>query len=131
MATNFEDIKIVSLNDKATYKSDPNSALMNVVLDLSASVPYDWSNYFNQRWTAHIYMKKRKASVSGKRLEIYCVPDELQKDHIPELNKIISETNQAYRQYLMRTQYEADAQAARDAAEMARLADIKSTLKFE
>lgn len=31
MATNFEDIKIVSLNDKATYKSDPNTALMNVV----------------------------------------------------------------------------------------------------
>lgn len=131
MTSSFEDIKIISFDDKATYRSDPSSALMHVVLNLSVSAPYEWSNYFNQCWASHLYMMKRKASVSGKRLEIYCVPDELQKDHIPELNKVISETNQAYRQYLVRTQKEADAQAARDAAEKAKLADIKNNLKFD
>lgn len=69
--------------------------------------------------------------MSGKHLEIYYVPDELQKEQIPELNKIISETNQVYRQYIMRMQHEANAQAAKDADEMAKLAEIKSTLKFD
>lgn len=131
MNNNFEDIKIVALDDKATYRSDPNSALMHVVLTLSASVPHEWSCYFNQCWKSHLYMMKRNASVSGKRLEVYCVLDELQDDHIPELNKVIAETNQAYRQYLARAKREADAQAASDAAEKAKLAEIKSNLKFE
>jgi hypothetical protein len=130
MSNKFEDIKIIAFDDTATYKSDPNSALMHVVLNLSASAPYEWSNYFNQRWKSHLYMMKRNASVSGKRLEIYCVPDELQKDHISELNKVIAETNQAYRQYLAHAKREADAKAESEAAEKAKLAEIKNNLKF-
>jgi hypothetical protein len=131
LSNNFEDIKIIAFDDKATYKSDPNSALMHAVLNLSASAPYEWSNYFNQRWNSHIYAMKRKASVSGKRLEIYCVPDELQNDHIPELNRVIAEANQAYRQYLAKTKREADSQASREAAEKAKLAEIKNNLRLE
>jgi hypothetical protein len=131
MAAEFEDIKIVSFDDKATYKDDPSSALMHVVLNLSASAPHEWSNYFNQRWPQHFYMMKRNASVSGKRLEIYCVPEELQKNHIPELNKVFAETNQAYRQHLAHAEQKASEQAAAEAAERARLAKIKAGLKFE
>ena len=78
MASEFEPIKIVSFDDKATYKTDPSSALVNAVLNLSASAPSDWASYFNQRWEQHFYMMKRNAHVSGSRLEVYCVPDELQ-----------------------------------------------------
>lgn len=131
MITEFEDIKIVSLDDKASYKSDPSSALMHVVLSLSASAPHEWSNYFNQRWRQQFYMMKRNASVSGKRLEIYCVPDDLQNDHIPELNKVIAETNHAYRQHLAHTQQKAATQAAAEAAEREKLASIKAGLKFD
>ncbi|KNH27953.1 hypothetical protein [Pseudomonas farris] len=131
MMTEFEDIKIVSLDDKASYKSDPSSALMHVVLSLSASAPYEWSNYFNQRWLQQFYMMKRNASVSGKRLEIYCVPDDLQNDHIPELNKVIAETNHVYRQHLAHTQKKAATQRAAEAAEREKLASIKAGLKFD
>ncbi|MCO8312550.1 hypothetical protein [Pseudomonas mandelii] len=131
MMTEFEDIKIVSLDDKTSYKSDPSSALMHVVLSLSASAPYEWSNYFNQRWLQQFYMMKRNASVSGKRLEIYCVPDDLKNDHIPELNKVIAETNQVYRQHLAHTQQKVATQAAAEAAEREKLALIKAGLKFD
>ncbi|MGF6400594.1 hypothetical protein ABH905_004260 [Pseudomonas frederiksbergensis] len=131
MMTEFEDIKIVSLDDKASYKSDPSSALMHVVLSLSASAPYEWSNYFNQRWLQQSYHMKRNASVSGKRLEIYCVPDELQNVHIPELNKVIGETNDAYRLQLADGQQKAAAQVAAEAAEQEKLASIKAGLKFD
>lgn len=131
MDTEFEDIKIVSLDDNASYKSDPSSSLMNVVLNLSASAPHEWSDYFNQRWQQQFYMMKRNASVSGKRLEIYCVPEELQNNHIPELNKIIVETNNVYRQYLANTQQKVATQAAAEAAEREKLASIKAGLKFD
>jgi len=131
MATEFQDIKIVSLDDEASYKSDPSSALINIVLNLSSSAPYEWSSYFNDRWIQQFYMMKRNASVSGKQLEIYCVPHELQTDHIPQLKKVIAETNQAYREYLAQKQQIAATQAASEADERKKLASIKADLKFD
>ena len=130
MASDFENIKIVSFDDKATYKTDPSSALVNAVLKLSSSAPAEWADYFNQRWEQHFYMMKRNAYISGDRLETYCVPDELQ-NLIVEFNKIIAETNSAYAQYWAQKQYEAAQKAAADAAERENLSRIKSSLKFD
>lgn len=131
MDNDFEDIKIVAFNDQETRRGDPNLALMHLVLQLSASAPHEWAQYFNECWRSHFYMMKREARVSGDRLEIYCVPDELEKHHIPELKKVASQTNQAYRQYLARRRQAADAQAAKEAEERDHLAEIKSRLKFD
>jgi len=131
MNTEFDDIKIVSLDDNASYKSDQRSALMHVALCLSASAPSEWSDYFNQRWKQHFYMMKRSASVSGNRLEIYCVPEELKSDHLSELKKIISESNHAYRQNLVHAQHKAATQAAAETADREKLTAIKASLKFD
>lgn len=130
MTTDFEPIKIVSFDDKATYKTDPSSALVKAVLKLSSSAPAEWANYFNQRWEQHFYMMKRNAYVSGNRLETYCVPNELQ-NLIVEFNKVIAETNSAYVQYWAQKQHEAARKAEVDAAERANLARIKDGLKFD
>lgn len=130
MSSEFEYIKIVSFDDEATYKTEPSSALVNAVLNLSASPPSDWANYFNERWKQHFYMMKRNAQVSGNRIEVYCVPDELQ-NLIVELNKVIAETNQAYAQYMMKMQQKAVQESAEVATEREHLAQIKSTLKFD
>lgn len=131
MASPFEDIKIVAMNDKESYKSEPKTHMMHVVLNLSASAPHEWAQYFNDRWQQQFYMMKRRASASGKRLEIYCVPDELQQHHIPVLNKVITETNAAYRAYVEQTQLAAAERTAEEAREQAELADLKSKLKFD
>jgi hypothetical protein len=132
MTEDFKDIKIDSWNDKATYKSDPNTTFRNVILDLSASAPPEWADLFNNYWANNfLYMTKAKASISGSRLEIYCVPTELEKVHYPVLKNIISKTNQEYREYLVRKQSEADDLAAKEAAERDKLANIKRTLKFD
>ncbi|MBD7923489.1 hypothetical protein [Xanthomonas bonasiae] len=130
MTTDFEHIKIVAFDDKATYKTDPSSALVNAVLKLSSSAPAEWANYFNQRWEQHFYMMKRNAYVSGDRLKTYCVPNELQH-LILEFNKVIAETNTAYAQYWAQKQHEAAQKAATDAVERENLAKIKSSLKFD
>lgn len=72
-------------------------------------------------------MMKRNAAVSGKELEIYCVPDELQQYHFPELKKVIAETNLAYRAHLEQTKRSADAELR----ERTELANLKSKLKFD
>jgi hypothetical protein len=86
--------------------------------------------FFNGRWQQHLYMMKRRASVSGNSLEIYCVPDELQQ-HITELNKVIAETNTAYRSYIQQSQVAAAERAAVEARERAELTDFKSKLNFD
>jgi len=103
---------------------------MNIVLNLSASAPHEWASCFNSCWRSHRYMRKRRATISGKRLEIFCVPDELEKDHLPELKKIIAETNQIYRKFLEANQQAEAARNAKVAAEQEKLANMKKSIKF-
>lgn len=131
MSNSFEDIKIVAIDENASGGRDPHSALIDVVLTLSRDAPGEWANYFNERWHQHIYMVKRNASVSGNRLEIRCVPDELEKDHIPELKKIIQETNQAYRQHISQEQQAAQKEAARVVADKEAILNLKKNIKFD
>ncbi len=128
--SDFEDIKIVGMDDEASYKSDPNSALYEIYLNLSSSAPYEWAEYFNTRWQQHFYMMKRRASVSGDKLNIYCVPDELES-HINELKKVFSETNQAYKSHL--SALEIDAERAKQEAdkEKEKLLNIKNNISFD
>jgi hypothetical protein len=76
-------------------------------------------------------MMKRRASVSGDRLEIICMPDELQADHLSELNKVIAETNEAFKKYdadRKRAKQAEDEHAKRQKQE---LSDLKRRLKFD
>lgn len=130
MTGTFKDIKIMELDDAASGPSGER-ALMRLVLRLSHSAPAPWSEYFNQAWQQHIYMMKRRATVSGDRLAIICMPDELQSDHLPELNKVIAKTNAAYGVYAAeqsRLQQQAVDEAKRQKDE---LASLKGKLKFD
>lgn len=128
--TEFNDIKITELDEKASHPSG-EGGLVDIVLKLSAAAPSDWASYFNAAWTRHIYMSKRKASVAGSRLEIRCMPDELQDDHIPELNKVIGETNSAYRVHLVEQAALDKAAAAQADADKQVITDLKESLKFD
>lgn len=130
MSINFVDISIVGMDDEASYKPDPNKGLYNVALKLSSDAPYDWANYFNRRWQQHIYMMKREATVSGTTLTVHCVPDELQNDHLPELNKVIAETNSKYKGYLASQLAQETAKEKAEAAERETLRNLKNTLNF-
>jgi hypothetical protein len=130
VAAEFEDIRIVGFDDKAS-KPSGQGALMRLVLRLSASAPFEWSQYFNTAWQQHLYGMKRRAQVSGNTLEIVAMPAELETDHLPELKKVIEETNAAYRahateQRRLRQHAEAEASARKE-----ELAALKGKLKFD
>lgn len=130
MSKEFEDIRIVSMDEESSHWPNPKVAMFNIVLNLSGSAPYEWGNYFNQRWKQHIYMGKASARVLGRKLQIYCVPDELEREHIPELNKIISETNNTYRIFLTARIQQDAARKTQEDAERDQLKSIKNKLKF-
>ncbi|MBX3628045.1 MAG: hypothetical protein KF892_23755 [Rhizobacter sp.] len=131
MAQEFVDIKISAFDDQSSHRVDPRSAIVRMVLELSSSAPPEWSRYFNERWEQNFYMMKRRAHVSGRRLEIECVPEELESDHLPQLKKIISETNQAYRQYHAARQQQREAEEARKEADSAKMSEFKKKLSFD
>jgi hypothetical protein len=130
MPNQFADIKIVAMDDAASGPSG-EGALLRLVLKLSQSAPTAWSQYFNESWRQHIYMMKRKASVSGDRLEIICMPDELESDHLPELKKIVGDTNEAYRKFAQERERrkEIEIETARRQSEA--LFNLKGRLKFD
>jgi hypothetical protein len=131
MTAAFTPIRIIGINQSASGPSDQGAAMTRVVLDLSEQAPPEWANFFNQRWVLHIYMMKRRAQVSGKRLEIDCVLDELEGDHLPELNKVFDETNSEYSKFYTARQAARQAEQAKREAEAAKLAELKKNIKFE
>lgn len=100
MANEFQGIRMVSMDESVSLRPNPNTGLYDVLFKLSIPAPDEWADYFNTRWDQHLYTAKRRATVSGSNLEICCVPDELNKYHMPELLKIIAETNNAYKAML-------------------------------
>lgn len=115
MAEKFEDIKITGVDTTNSGGNDGSSDLVDIVLTLSKSVSADWGSLFDSLWKQHIYMMRRPVRVSGSRMTIHCVPDELEKYHLSELKEITTKTNQKYKEYL--AQRERDTQWERERAE--------------
>lgn len=89
----FEHIGIMGMDTNRTTKDD-ESALYYVYLNLSKSPSAEWAQDFNDTWQRIIYMKKRRAEVSGAFIIIRCALDELEPDHKPELEKVLKEVNE-------------------------------------
>jgi len=127
----FVDIKIVGIDDSTSIKPDPNKEIFNIVLELSAIPPFEWSDYFNNKWKQHLYMAKRKAYVVGSSLTIYCVPSELESIHLPELKKVIAVTNKLYKEHRSSEKLEEQLELEEAEAEKAALEDLKKSIKFD
>ncbi|SEI18066.1 hypothetical protein SAMN05216228_103712 [Rhizobium tibeticum] len=123
--TEFQDIRIVELNDAASGLSN-EGPLTSMVLRLSADAPDPWSTTFNEAWQSHGGMMKRKAMATRDSITSLCMPYELQ-GQILELNKVIDETNTSYRSML--SQAASQSYGVVDARR--ELNDLKNSLTYE
>ncbi|MBL8570942.1 MAG: hypothetical protein JNK84_17875 [Phreatobacter sp.] len=105
--------------------------MRTVVIQLSEYAPTLWSEHFNSEWAQHIYMMKRRAVAMGNTIEIYCVPSELQDNHIPELKKVIDATNARFGAAIAESQRRQAADEKQRRAEVQRLEELKKSLKFD
>jgi len=128
----FDDIRIVDIDEKLTRQSDPDrKAIFDVYLTLSAAPPAEWAQYFDARWQMKIYSMKRRAQVSGRYIVIRCVPDELPKYHMAELKAVVAEANAAYRNFFDAQRAAATAKADEEAKNKQAIQDLKSRMKFD
>ena len=119
----FQDIKIVALNDGASGLSD-HGPLTSMVLALSADAPREWSDMFNKTWEINVGTMRRKATAAGDTITSICMPYELQ-GQISQFNEVIAETNIAYKEKVSQEEI-ARHREAREA-----LRDLKHSLKYE
>lgn len=131
MTSLFKDIKIIEMDDQASRPLAANTDVMSVALKLSAAAPPEWTSLFGQLWTQHFYMMKRGAQVFGNTLRIECLLSELKDEHIPELNKVIAETNREYVKYAEEQARIRDSEDAKRKAIAQALKDAKDGLKFD
>ena len=127
--TDITDIQITGLADTETAPSDRGQLFNQYALILTPRPPADWANDFDQRWTQHYSMNKRRAWVVGGRLVVDCIESELQ-GLIDELKPIVAQTNAAHREAMKAQSEAAQHRAQAEADRKAGLATLKGSLKF-
>jgi len=125
----FEDVQIIGIDKDASHRSERTPGLFDIVLKLSTSAPWEWSLNFNELWKREIYMNKRQATASGARITITCVPSELEADHLPHLEAVISKANVAYSARLARTKVDTDSRKKQEIEDKAILEQIDRHFK--
>jgi len=70
--TEFQDIRIVELNDIASGAAE--GPLTTMVLQLSADTPPAWAGAFNETWKGGGSVMRRAATASESTITSTCMP---------------------------------------------------------
>ncbi|EGQ8527897.1 TPA: hypothetical protein I7264_25790 [Vibrio parahaemolyticus] len=126
----FEPIKLKKVIDEQSRRYE-DTALYEIVIELSARAPQLWQDIFNNLWKRNLYMMKRNAIANSYSITITCVPDELQQSHVPELKRVVEQTNNEYQSYLaQKAQHEAEMEA-QATAEKEKLKKLSNDISFD
>ena len=130
MNSDFTDITITDLDAEQTRQSDTAPGLRQMVLTLSAQPTAEWTQIFEAERQFPRHSMWRRAWIEGPAIVIDCVPEELEKYHLRDLQQDVANTNQKYREFL--TKVEAQNQREKKAREEEdkRLNELKKRLKF-
>lgn len=82
--------------DRESSSPSGEGDLIDIHLNITPP-PSGWIALFDQLWSRHFYMMKRRAHATTRHIVIQCMPEELNAQHIPELKNVIAETDEAYR----------------------------------
>lgn len=96
----FEDINIIDLDEQHSYKPDEDKKLYNMYLKLSRTPPSEWEQIFDAERRFPRHTMWRRAWLEGQFIVIHCVPEELEKYHLSDLNEDVKNSNKKYREYL-------------------------------
>lgn len=127
----FEDIRIVGLDDRRSHKPDPSKLLFNMYLTLSAVPPEEWQRIFEAERRFPRHTMWRGAWIEGQSIVIHCVPEEIDKYHLQDLKEDVRNSNSKYRQYLMEEAQAEARKTQKEQAERDQLAALKRRLRFD
>lgn len=127
----FEDIRIVGLDEERTRNPDPSYDLYDMYLELSSTAPVPWAKLFAKEWSFPRHTLWREAEVSGGYVVIHCVPDELEEKHLPHLKEAVQKVNEKYREYVAMQEASERRRAEAERKERERIASIGDSLDFD
>lgn len=126
----FEPIKLKKVIDEQSRRYE-DTALYEIVIELSARAPQLWQDIFNNLWQRHFYMQKRNACANSYSITIRCLPDELKQSHVPELKSVVDQTNTEYQSHLLQKAQHEAALEAEAVAEKEKLKKLSDDISFD
>lgn len=127
----MEDLKLTELK---AVKTIPGTSLHRVLLGLNETPTARWRMVFEANWKSNNYSMKAKAEIKGAGISMDVLVTDLEGEHIPQLKKIIEETNKQIvaENAISRANELAKIAAANavEAADANKLEELRQKLKF-
>lgn len=127
----FDDIRIIGLNDSKTYKPNPEKLLYDIYLELSSYPPMDWRDIFKAERIFPRHSMWRQAWIESSYIVVNCVPDELEKYHLNDLKQDVANSNAKYRKYLYEMIKNEKQDMRKKKLEKDQLKELKNRLNFD
>jgi len=127
----FTDIRIVDLDVELTRPSTKASGLRHMFLRLSNDPPLEWIEFFNAERRFPRHSMWRHAWIEGQHIVVDCVPEEIERHHLPYLKEEVSTANDKYREHLQILNRRKISEEKAAVEEEERLKNVKANLKFE
>jgi hypothetical protein len=127
----FEDIRIIDLDDDRSFNPDPTKLLYHMYLRLSTRPPAEWQEIFaaERRFPRHNMW--RHAWSEGEYIVVHCVPDELEKYHLKDLKRDVTNANEKYREHLTREAQREARSAQRERSHRDDITRLRDRLDFD
>lgn len=127
----FDDILILELDDRRSYKPDPAKTLYNLFLRLSALPSEEWRRIFEAERSFPRHSMWRKAWIDGQYIVVHCPLNELERFHARDLHDDLRSTNSKFRRYLQEQAQEELRDSHEARLEREQFAEIKKRLNLE
>lgn len=127
----FDDIRIIGVDKDRAYRPDPEKLLYHVYFELSAHPPQEWVQIFEAERQFPRHTMWRHAWIEGNYVVVHCVPDEVKKYHLRDIQQDVASSNAKYRDYLKRVAAEKAREAQRRKKMEQDLDDALDGLDFE
>ena len=126
----FDDIKILEIDENRTYRPDESKALYNVYLKLSSQPSHVWQKIFEAERKFPRHTMWRRAWIDGNHIVIHCGLEEIEKYHLDDLQEDVNNSNKKYRDYLTEETRKESKEALSKKTEKDKLAEIKRKLNL-
>lgn len=127
----FDDIRVVDLDEPLTRQSQTASGLRHMHLRLSGRPSHGWAEIFIAERQFPRHSMWRNVWISGSHVVIDCVPEEIEKYHLRDIKEDVANTNIKYRAQLQRVELARRRQDEAARLEKERIQDVKKKLKFD
>ena len=131
MDIDFNEIKILGLEEEMTVESPIRPPLRYIYLRLSATPPPIWVTYFDESRKVSRHPHWRRAWIDRKFIVVECPPEELEKYHLADFKRDLAQANQRTVAYFEKQNFVERQKQQNDLQVLNRLKEMKGRLNFD